>query len=124
MDLAIVEGYDGPQPTVYHYQVLSEEPWSPNSIQLLIGIICLAIGAAWLGGFLVFWSQSGSLSGIALKHDVSAMISANPILSQPPLPTADDARQHARAGRASSSATSVCRRPSLSPLSGRSTSAP
>ena len=72
MDLAIVEGCDGPQPTVFpNYQtVLREERWSPNSIQLVIGIICLAIGAAWLGGFPGFLVAVGFIliAGIALKH--------------------------------------------------------
>ncbi len=72
MDLTIVEGYDGPQPTVFpNYQtVLREERWSPNSIQLVIGIICIAIGAAWLGGFPGFLVAVGFIliAGIALKH--------------------------------------------------------
>jgi uncharacterized protein (DUF1330 family) len=72
IDLAIVEGYDGPQPTaLFDYQaVLREERWSPNSIQLVIGIVCLAIGAAWLGGFAGFLIAVGFIliAGIALKH--------------------------------------------------------
>jgi uncharacterized protein (DUF1330 family) len=72
MDLAIVEGYDGPQPTgLFDYQaILGEERWSPNSIQLVIGIICFAIGAAWLGGFPGFMIAVGFIliAGIALKH--------------------------------------------------------
>jgi hypothetical protein len=67
-----VEGYDGPQPTaLFDYQaVLREERWSPNSIQLVIGIVCLAIGAAWLGGFPGFLIAVGFIliAGIALKH--------------------------------------------------------
>jgi hypothetical protein len=72
MDLAIVEGYDGPQPTALSdfHAVLKEERWSPNSIQLVIGILCLAIGAAWLGGFPGFLIAVGFIliAGIALKH--------------------------------------------------------
>ncbi len=72
MDLAIVEGYDGSQPTALSdYQaILGEERWSPNSIQLVIGIVCLAIGAAWLGGFPGFLIAVGFIliAGIALKH--------------------------------------------------------
>jgi uncharacterized protein (DUF1330 family) len=72
MDLAIVEGYDGLQPTTLfdHQAVFREDRWSPNSIQLVIGIVCLAIGAAWLGGFPGFLIAIGFIliAGIALKH--------------------------------------------------------
>jgi uncharacterized protein (DUF1330 family) len=72
MDLVIIEGYDGPQPTVLSdYQaLLREERWSPNSIQLVIGIVCLALGAAWLGAFPGFLIAVGFIliAGIALKH--------------------------------------------------------
>jgi uncharacterized protein (DUF1330 family) len=72
MDLAIVDGYDGPQPTALsdYPPILREEHWSPNSIQLVVGIICLAIGAAWLGGFPGFLIAVGFIliTGIALKH--------------------------------------------------------
>jgi len=72
MDLAIVEGYDGPQPAALsdYLAVLREERWSPNSIQLVVGIVCLALGAAWLGGFAGFLIAVGFIliAGIALKH--------------------------------------------------------
>jgi len=60
------------QPTALSdfHAVLKEERWSPNSIQLVIGILCLAIGAAWLGGFPGFLIAVGFIliAGIALKH--------------------------------------------------------
>jgi hypothetical protein len=72
MDLAIVEGYDGPQPTALwdYHAVLREQRWSPDAIQLVIGIVCLAIGAAWPGGFPGFSIAVGFIliAGIALKH--------------------------------------------------------
>jgi hypothetical protein len=70
MDLAIVEGCDGPQPTALSdYQaILMGEHWSPNSVHLRN--CCLAIGAAWLGGFSGFLIAVGFIliAGIALKH--------------------------------------------------------
>jgi uncharacterized protein (DUF1330 family) len=72
MDLAIVEGYDDPQPTYFsdHHAVLKGMHWTPNSIQLVIGIICFTIGAAFLGGFPGFLIAVGFIliAGIALKH--------------------------------------------------------
>jgi len=49
---------------------MKDERWTPDAIQFVIGLVCLVIGAAWLGGFPGFLIAAGFIliAGIALKH--------------------------------------------------------